>query len=658
MFYPQQMTEVEMVVPAKDLLAVTDALAGQGMFHQADARYLSSETGPGSPASWQETALAYAALERRIVVAMQILGVKQEPMPPAEHVSIIEIPMVRLLLEQIESEIQTANEQLIGRQKRLEQLNSYLRQLEPIADVDIDIHTLCNPHHIFSRLGVIPAANLERLQTSLRRIPFVLLTLRQDDQKPVVWLAGARRDADILDRAARSAYLDPLKIPPIHHGTPADVIASLHIAIKRSQRRLSEQEVAMKILHEAHGQRLQALLWRVRASRMLASAISRFGRLRYTYLIFGWVPSHKLAGFVERIKQTSGETLIDTLPAERIGAKQDIPIALHESGVLGAFQSLVTTYAQPRYEEVDPTLLMAITFPLLFGAMFGDVGHGLILALLGWLLASRRIRALNSMASLGTIIVACGLSATVFGFLYGSVFGEEGLLPALWIRPMQNIMQILLVAVGAGVVLLSLGLLLNILNAWKARNWGRLIFAQNGIAGLVFYWSLLGLGIGALTHVLPVPSTVFVVPAAAGGLAIMFSEVLNHLIERHRPLIEGGIATYIVQAVFELFETFISFLSNSLSYVRVGAFAVAHGGLSAVIFILAEMISPGRGVGYWIVVALGSLFIVGFEGLIVGIQTMRLEYYEFFCKFFEGGGKPYKPLTLQPTTKEQNGMSF
>ena len=132
----------------------------------------------------------------------------------------------------------------------------------------------------------------------------------------------------------------------------------------------------------------------------------------------------------------------------------------------------------------------------------------------------------------------------------------------------------------------------------------------------------------------------------------MFSEVLIHVVEKHRPLIDGGLGTYAIQAIVELFETLISMLSNSLSYVRIGAFAVAHGGLSAVIFILAGMVGSPHSVGYWIVVLIGQLFIVGFEGLIVGIQTMRLEYYEFFSKFFSGGGMRYKPLTLLPPADE------
>jgi V/A-type H+-transporting ATPase subunit I len=274
------------------------------------------------------------------------------------------------------------------------------------------------------------------------------------------------------------------------------------------------------------------------------------------------------------------------------------------------------------------------------------------LALLGGLIASRKVKALHGLANLGMIIVVCGLAAMAFGFLYGSIFGLDNILPVLWIRPVDNIMQILALTIGAGVVLLSLGFLLNILNAWMARDWGRVLFGNNGLAGLVLYWSLIGLVAGAFIKGWPVRPLPFIIAAVAAGLVVMFSEVLKHLVERHRPLTDSGPGTYAIQAIFELFETLIRFLSNSLSYVRVGAFAVAHSGLSAVVFILAELASPVHGVGYWLVVVLGNLFIVGFEGLIVGIQAMRLEYYEFFSKFFTGGGLRYKPLTLLPTPDE------
>jgi V/A-type H+-transporting ATPase subunit I len=652
MFYSQAMTEVELIVPAKNMLAVTDELAGEGVFHQIDTSYMSAETGPDSARSWQQRAVTYAGLERQLLSTMQVLDVAQGSPPPADELTMIEIEVVQPLIEQIGQEAQAASDERTTRQKRLEQLESYLRQLEPLADLDLDLSTLRHPHHVFSMLGIIPAANLERLQTSLARTPFVLLTLGQDGTKRVVWLAGAKRDSDILQRAARSAYLNPLNLPDIHHGTVPEIIESLHTAIERARQHLAEQEAEIKALHETYRQRLHLLLWRVRASWMRAEAIAHFGELRHTYLIIGWVPAARVDDLTQRLKQVSDDILVDAKPTRRNNPQQNVPVALGNTGLVGTFQPLVTTYAQPRYEEIDPTVLIALTFPLIYGAMFGDVGHGLLLALLGWLVSSGRVQALRGMASLGAIITACGLTAAVFGVLYGSVFGKENLLPALWIRPMDNIMQILLIAVGLGVVLLSTGFLLNMWNAWVARDWGRLFFDHNGAAGFVLYWSLMGVGAGAFIDHFPIPSTVFVVPAAGAAFVVMFSEVLKHLVEHHRPLIDGGPGTYAIQAIFELFETVISLLSNSLSYVRIGAFAVAHGGLSAVIFILADMAGSPRSVGYWLVILIGQLFIVGFEGLIVGIQTMRLEYYEFFSKFFSGGGLRFKPLTLLPPADE------
>ena len=127
---------------------------------------------------------------------------------------------------------------------------------------------------------------------------------------------------------------------------------------------------------------------------------------------------------------------------------------------------------------------------------------------------------------------------------------------------------------------------------------------------------------------------------------MMSAEFLEHLVHDVKPIFKGGFLLYFITAFFELFETLISFLSNSLSYVRVGAFAVAHAGLSQVVMILAQMVSPDRGVAYWIVILLGNIFIIGFEGMIVSIQTLRLEYYEFFSKFFRGGGTRYRPLQI------------
>jgi len=653
MFFPEAMTEIQLIVPEKDLLPVTKVLAGQGTFHQVDASYLSSEDNAGATDSWKDRAAVYSSLERQITFSMQALAVQEGSPSAADRNSMVEIESIRPVVEHIELDVKSANDQLAVGQKTLAKLQNDIQQLGPVAGFDLDIGVLRDPHFIHSILGSMPAANVERLETSLARIPYVLLILSKEKDNAIVWLISAQFNADILERAARSAYLNPLDLGDIHAGTPSEIIKSRRTEIEQLQKSIETHQAKIVELNKSHGQQLQTLLWQVRASRLLADAMARFGRLHYTYLIIGWVPSARLDLLSQKLKEASKNIVIEATPSSQYGeSNQHVPVALENPGVLGSFQMLVTTYARPRYEEIDPTILIAVTFPLLFGAMFGDVGQGLVLALLGWVLASKRVPALTGMAGLGTIIMACGLVATVFGFLYGSVFGLEHIIPALWLHPMEHITTILGIAVGGGIVILSIGFLLNLYNASRARDWGRFLFDPNGMAGLVLFWSLLGLGASALLPVFPVPTAVFGVTAGIGALAVMFSEVLKHLMIGHRPLFEGGLAMYAIQAAVELFEKLISLLSNSLSYVRVGAFAVAHAGLSAVIYILAELVDPGHGIGYLIVAIIGNLFIIGFEGLIVGIQTMRLEYYEFFSKFFIGGGKSYDPLSPQPVVEK------
>ncbi len=656
MFFPKAMTEIELIVPAKDLLAVTKVLSGHGVFHQADSSY----PGLGSGNTWQESAAGYAGLERRIQVVMQALSIDEgQPQANKEFESMGDLDAIRSTVEGIEDEVKKATDQLVVEKKRLEQLESTLHQLEPVADIDLDISSMRNSRYLFSMLGQIPAANVERLQTSLARVPNVFLTLRSDIAKPVVWLAGTQANADVLERAARSAYLSPLSLPEEYQGTPAKIIESLQATIKSTNRKIADLQETLSQIGKARLEQLRALLWDVHASRVMAEAIVRFGQLRYTYVVTGWVQSDDLESLTQRLKTASREILIETLPTTRSGHNSNVPVALENSKFLKPFQMLVNTYARPRYGELDPTWLIVFMFPFLFGAMFGDIGQGLVLAVLGYLMAGKKVKALSGLSGLGGVVALCGLSATLFGFLYGSIFGFEedvhifGMkLEPLWISPIHHIMDVLMVAVGAGVVLLILAYVIGIFNFAISRERGHLLFGHNGIAGFVLYLSLLGFG-GATFGVLPVSPTVFLALAIVAGLGVMFSEVFIHLVEGHSPLIDGGIGTYLIQAGVELFEVIISMLSNTLSYVRVGAFAVAHGGLSQAIFILAELAGGGgHGFFYWVTIVLGNLFIIGFEGLIVGIQTMRLSYYEFFSKFFTGGGMRFEPLTLKPVQEE------
>ena len=671
MLFPREMSELELIVPSKDLLAVTKVLSGYGVFHQTDSNY--PGVASGSANTWQETAGQYSSLERRIQTVMQSLNIDEGQPPSADYEAMVDVDKLRASVEQIEAQVRSTSDELSEHRKRLEQLETILRQLEPVEDVDIDISSLRDSRYMYSVLGLMPSANLDRLQTSLARVPHVFLTLRNDPGRPVVWLAGPKSNSDVLERAARSAYLDPLQLPTDYQGTPGDIIKSIRNTIESTQRRIGELQEDLNRLGKERQKELRDLLWQAHTSRVLSDAIVRYGQLKHTYVVTGWVPTDSLEELTRRLRQASPEILIENLPTSRTSHNSNVPVALFNNRYLRPFQMLVNTYARPRYGEIDPSILIAITFPILYGAMFGDLGQGLVLFTAGLLMHNKVI--MKGMSGLGLLIAYCGFFAAVFGVLYGSFFGFEGEhftetfgfeFTPLWLSPIHDILRVLGLAIDVGIVLLIIGYLLGIYGHWRARDWGHMVFGHNGLVTFLFYLCFLALlgnflgstpiapqvavAIGSLPLPFPILALVF-------GLMIMFSEVLIHWMEGHRPLIEGrgigGFIMYLVQAFMDWFEVVISQLSNTLSYVRVGAFAVAHGGLSLAFFRLAELVGGGEhGLGYWIMLIVGNIFFITLEALIVGIQTMRLHYYEFLGKFFTGGGLRFEPLAVTPAKEE------
>ena len=666
MFFPKEMSEVELIIPSKDLVAVTKALSGYGVFHQVDSANLGVE-GMG-PSTWQDTAGAYSNLERRIQSIFQNVGLAEEYPARADIGSLADLEAVRPKVDQIEGEVKTITDQLSDEKKRLELLESQLRQLEPIADVDVEVDALRRPAFMHSILGVVPAANISRLRTSLLRVPHVFFILREDAQKPVIWILGSKKNSDVLERAAKSAYLNSLSLPDEFSGTPEQITEKLRNEIETSKQKISGLEADLVRLGETHKSELRSLLWEVHISRVMADSIVRFGQLRHTYVVVGWVPTAELQELTSRLKEASREVLIETTRTSRSGHHANIPVALAQNKWLKPFQMLVGTYGHPSYGELDPTLIMAFTFPLLYGAMFGDLGQGLVMLVLGLLMHNKIF--MKGMQSLGLLIAYCGASAAVFGYLYGSIFGFEGHLveeylhfhfEPVWIAPMENILSVLSIAIDAGIVILIFGFLLGMLNSIRARDWAHLLFGHSGVAAFLFYISFLAmlgafLGDTALApkvavaiNSLPLPFTTLLI---VFGVFVMFGGFFRNMVEGHT-LIEGkgfgGFMMFIIQSLMDLIETVISMLSNTLSFIRVGAFAVAHGGLSLAIFSLA---GEEPTVGFWITIILGNLFIIGFEGLIVGIQTMRLHYYEILGKFFHGGGMQFEPLKLNPSKED------
>ena len=269
----------------------------------------------------------------------------------------------------------------------------------------------------------------------------------------------------------------------------------------------------------------------------------------------------------------------------------------------------------PDRNEADPSRILALIAPLLFGYMFGDVGQGLVLLLAGLLLQKRW--------PLLRILVANGASAMAFGFVFGSMFGREDLIPALWVHPIEQPLPVLVVPLIAGVLVILLGMFLNALESRWRGEWLRWLHVEAPVVAL--YLGIL--------------SAFFIEGSAS--LLIIVSALTWYLVGNL--LLAGGNILATLTAIASLVETMMQLVLNTVSFIRVGAFALAHGGLSLAFNIMAD--STASIVAAMLILLLGNVIVIVLEGLVVSIQTTRLILFEFFIRFLQANGRVFKPMT-------------
>ncbi|MGC8492115.1 MAG: V-type ATP synthase subunit I [Syntrophobacteraceae bacterium] len=324
----------------------------------------------------------------------------------------------------------------------------------------------------------------------------------------------------------------------------------------------------------------------------------------------------------------------------------DAPVRLRNMRLFRPFELLVKTMGMPSNTDIDPTPLTAITFVLMFGLMFGDLGQGLILLLAGVMLKRFvRNKPHGEPAQAGGILIACGGAAAVCGLLYGSVFSSERIVPALWFHPTEHIMRLFFVTILMGVMIIMAGLSAHIVNSFLNGDYTEAFLEKRGLAVLVLYAAIVIFALryreGVRFPAAWEMSIFIVLPLALFSLKGVLGPALFNSPKPH------SISEYVIETVMEIMEIGLGFFANTVSFIRIGAFALSHAGLSIVTYTLAAMADPGmKSAGAVIIIVIGNIFIIGFESLICGIQSMRLEYYEFFSKFFEGEGVVFAPFTL------------
>ncbi len=559
---------------------------------------------------------------------------KGERMKPTEAEQIVDA--VWMLAEEI---VQCQDEL---RDERIA-MDELMRQIEPFRALDYEFRKILEFRFISFRFGRISRDYYQKLERYIHETDHVLFYECHSDEN-YVW--GAYFVPEMykseVDAVCMSFHFERIYLPDSFEGTPDAAYIETEQRLLENEKECERLRQQMRETIARHKKELAAAYLSLEAycenfdiRKMAVCTRTRTGGDTAAdmehYILYGWMSLKDTNRFLEEIKDDDKIHVIIEDVDEHLNATP--PTKLKNPKIFAPFQMFVEMYGLPAYNEMDPTIFIALTYTFMFGAMFGDVGQGLCLLIGGFLLY--RFKKMN----LAAIISLAGVWSTFFGFMYGSIFGFEEIMEPVWMRPMDNIMTTLFIAIGFGMVLILVAMVLNIVNAIRAKELGRVLFDPSGVSGLVCYGSVVAcIALFITGH--PLPATgILAIVVGLPLLAILLKEPLSNLVERKSHVFpEGSKAMFFVEALVELFDVVLSYATNSISFVRVGAFALSHAGMMGVVLTLAgyESGSPNM-----IVVVLGNILVTGLEGLVVGIQVLRLEYYEMFSRFYKGTGKPF-----------------
>lgn len=448
-----------------------------------------------------------------------------------------------------------------------------------------------------------------------------------------------------IDAIYQSMHFERFYLSADHYGTPEEEIKALEYKLMHS-----------KLGHENVNKKIATLCEKYKETffisfEKLKSYNNNFGIRKLSaitdnshkpfFIICGWMKEKDANSLYNKISEN--KKTFAMIEEDHSTLSSSPPTSLKNPCLFRPFEMFVDMYGLPNYKEFDPTILVAILYSVFFGFMFGDVGQGLILFLIGYLLAHLK------KSKLAGIISRCGLFSIIFGFLFGSIFGFENIIPALLLHPktaitklpiIGNLNSVFIISIILGMFVILLSMIFNIINRFKMKELGEALFDTNGIAGFVFYASsIITIILIMLRKTLPATYIIFImfiVPL----VIIFFKEPLTHIIEKKAHILPDDKSMFFIQGFFEIIEILLSYFSNTLSFVRIGAFAVSHAAMMEVVLMLAGVESGNPNI---FIIILGNIFVICMEGLIVGIQVLRLQYYELFSRFYTGGGRAFIP---------------
>jgi V/A-type H+-transporting ATPase subunit I len=549
-------------------------------------------------------------------------------------------------LDQLKSFVARAETKLDQSATAIERLEAEIKNLTVVEErlgftnaKGLRIDEIGDFRYIFVKAGFLRSTQLPKLSAYISGTSVMVVTKPGRARENFVVITGLNEDQHLTEMVLRLLNFEEFVFPQNLNPDPEIARGEVRNSIESKQKEIQDIK---QDLARMRGEFDAFELW-VSANLRIEEAKGLIARTKKKSLIHGWIPSDKCDLLRTKIEEI--------VPAEKIYLKFEepnpedkVPVEFKSKGILGSFAVFTNLQGTPNYFEINPTPIYMILYVAMFGMMFGDIGAGAIFVLLGFLLIRLR-RGLftfrySALRKLGQILVLCGVSAVFFGFLYGEFF-LVGIIQPIFLRPLDNIGEISIIALAFGSLQITLGLVLNIINRLRSHDSLSAIFSGHGIMGLTYYLAGIALAIAFIRSMnfgvfLQQGVYIFTIIALISLVLIFLSPSIESVKRRH----EIKVSDKLMEGFGEGLETFIAFIANSISYIRLAAFAIAHGalGLAAVIFTPAIGSLPS-----YVTINIVAFLVEGFAAL---IQSLRLMYYEFSTKFYVGNGVQYKPFKI------------
>lgn len=539
---------------------------------------------------------------------------------------------------------------------QLQQFQIAVDSLSHFLEMDIPLNEIIDCKFIKFRFGHLPKQSLEKLDL-LKENPYLMFFPCSFDGNDAwgVYFAPLEQ-ANEIDRLFASLYFERLYIPN-SYDTPQNAIEGYRRQILELTKEKETLDQSLRDIWNDEEKSCDLLYTRLVYGNAIHEIRSNVAVFNGSFCFIGWVPRSEMDAFKAHIKDVDGVDW-ESEPAEELDGSYVPPTKLRNNKLVRPFESFVSMYGVPNYREFDPTTVFGIMYTIIFGIMFADVGQGFVVALGGFLLGKIK----NS--DLGKIFTRCGISSMLFGVLFGSVFGFEHAMDWFYrliglaekpISILDSALGVILMGIYMGVGLIYFFMGLNIYKCVIQKHFGRAIFSESGLTGMITYTGGVILIAQFLNKKLALLPTPVCIGLLAGGLALLFcKEWLISKIDKEALEFDGP-GDYIITNLVELLEYVISYFTNTLSFLRVGSFVMVHAVMMHVVFTLAP--SPEKNIfAFILVVIIGNIIVASLECLLTYIQVLRLGFYEMFSRFYEGDGEEFKSIHLSNKLRRRSDV--